>query len=279
MARFFADISKRYDKFFDKETYELKRGVQFNVDGGKTNWSLKTEQDNSGKTDSKLIAKHALDKEAFQLEISVIKNPKFTVTTKRLPVFNGKFSIQEPKLEVELTKQVEKVAYGLKGIHNWKDKGWEAEGSVSYQGFDKMTLGAKAVVEQPTKDKSPGIKDYNLKVEWQRNSDQTLVFHTENQLKILNVGGWATLRENYVGFAQVGLDRSKLNDLRWKVGLEKRLEHNATLSALVRHGGCYNVLYKGKINNFEGHLAYNYDHSKPSTADKHSFEYRLIFNY
>jgi len=247
------------------------------VDGGKVNWNLKTEVDANNKIDSKLTVKHNFERESVQLETSVSKNPKFTFATNRLPV-HTKLSVQEPKVELELTKQTEKLACNLKGTVNWKDNGWENEASIGYHGIDKLALGFKLCVDQPNKDKSIGIKDYNLKMEWQRNADQTLIFQTENKMKVLNLGGYATLRENYVGFAQVGLDRDNLDDLRWKVGMEKRIGENSTLTGFIRHGGCGSMVYKGKINNFEGHLAFNCDSAKPS-PDRQSLEYKIVFNF
>jgi len=278
MARFYADIGKRFDKFFDDETYQLNRAINMNVDGGKVNWSLKMELDANNKIDSKLTVKHTCSRETCQVETSVSENPKFTLTTNRFPIVNTKFSIKEPKFETELTKQMEKVSCNLKATHNWNDYGWEAEASVCYQGFDNIALGGQLCVDQPPKDKIIGVKEYNLKFEWQRNADQTLVFQTENKLKDLNLGGYVTLRENYIGFAQIGLDRDHLDDLRWKVGMEKRIGEFSAVTGFVRHGGCGSVLYKGRINNFEGQLAFNCDRSKP-TAERHSFEYKIGFNY
>jgi len=277
MARFYADIAKRFDKFFDKETYQLNRAVQVNVDGGKVNWSVKTELDANDKIDSKLTVKHTCNRGTCQLETSVSKNPKFTFTTNQLPIVSTKLSIQDPKVETEFSKQTDKVSHNVKAIYNWKNSGWEGEATVNYQGIDKMALGGKLCVDRPS-DKSIGIKDYNLKWEWQRNADQTLVVHTEEKLKIVNFGGFATLRENLVGFGQVGVNWKTRDNFGWKAGFEKRIGDASTLTAIYRNGGCASTVYKTKINQFEGHVGYNCDCAKPP-AERHSLEYKLCFNY
>jgi len=278
MARFYADISKRYDKLFEKDTYFLNRAVLANVDGDKVNWSIETKVDANSKIDSKLTVKHDLGRENVQLETSLSKNPKFTINTTRLPFAKLKLSVVEPKLEGELSKQHEKVAWNVKGSYDWKAVGWEAETSVTYQGFEGLALGAKVTLDQASKDKPIALKDYNVKFEWQRNPDQTLVVQTEKKLATVKLGGFATLRENYVGFGQIELDRKNLKKLSWEAGIEKRVNDASTLTGIVRQGSGGSLLYKGKINKFEGHLAYNFDLQKPP-AEAHSLQYKLSFNF
>ncbi|ETO34232.1 hypothetical protein RFI_02863, partial [Reticulomyxa filosa] len=219
MARFYADISKRYDKLFDKDTYHLNRAVNVNVTGDKVNWTLEAKADANNKVDSKLTVKHELfERENFQLETSVTKNPKFILTSTRLPFAKTKFRllcvatyfflifiyffilsggvlfspfteegggkrrkvlllffiVSEPKAEVEFSNQLDKVAWSVKVGSNWKSAAMEADSSVAYKVVDNVTLGAKFSVEKEALKTAFGIKDYNFKFEWQRNSDQTL---------------------------------------------------------------------------------------------------------
>lgn len=278
MARFYADISKRYDKLFEKDTYNLNRAVTVNVDGGKVNWSSETKLDANNKIASKLKVKNDLGRDNFELETSVTKNPKFTFTTTRLPIFKTKVSVLEPTLETEISKQSDKIAWNLKGSYDWKVSGWEAESSVCYLGFDKFALGAKVSVDQPGKDKNIGVKDYNVKIEWQRSPDQTVVLQTEKKLSTVKLGGFATLRENYVGFAQVDLDRNNMKKLGWEAGIEKKINDASSVTGIFRQGSVGSVLYKGKIEKFEGHLAYNCD-MKKQPGERHSLEYKLVFNF
>jgi len=284
MALFYADVAKRFEKFFDKETYELKRAVQVAVNDGKVNWTLKTEldaasKDESKKIDSKLTAKCECGFGTTQLETSVLKPPKFTFTTNQLPFANLKASFQQPKFETEISKQKEKFAWNLKSINNMTDNTWETEGGVNYEGLDKFAIGAKVSFLPPVNNTSKfAFKDYNVKLEWRRNADQTFVMQTEERLQVILFGGYATLRENLVGFGQVGVNYNKPGDWRWKGGFEKRIGDTSTVTALARQEYAGSLLYKGKINNFEGHLVYNCDLKKMG-ADKHSFEYKLCFNY
>jgi len=134
----------------------------------------------------------------------------------------------------------------MKGSYDWKVSGWEAESSVCYLGFDKFALGAKVSVDQPAKDKNIGVKDYNVKFEWQRNAEQTVVLQTEKKLSTVKLGGFATLRENYVGFAQVDLDRNNMKKLGWEAGIEKKINDTSSVTGIFRQGNYASVLYKGK---------------------------------
>jgi len=278
MALFYADVSKRFEKFFDKETYQLNRAVQVAVNDGKVNWTLKNELDATNKIDAKLTVKSDCPYGTCQLETSVSKAPKFIFTTNLLPFANAKFSFQEPKFETELSKQKEKCSVNFKGIHNLKDNGWETEGSVNYEGLDKFSIGAKVCFSPSLRDNKFTFKDYNAKLEWRRNPDQTFVVQTEEKLQVIQLGGYVTLRENLVGFGQFGINHAKLDGWRWRGGFEKRITDSSTVTGLARHDLVGSLLYKGKISNFEGHLVYNCD-LKKQAAEMHSFEYKLCFGF
>ncbi|ETO21278.1 hypothetical protein RFI_15926 [Reticulomyxa filosa] len=188
------------------------------------------------------------------------------------------FCVSEPKAEVEFSNQLDKVAWSVKVGSNWKSAAMEADSSVAYKVVDNVTLGAKFSVEKEALKTAFGIKDYNFKFEWQRNSDQTLVIDTDKKLESIKLGGFATLRENYVGFAQVQWDKNNTKRLGWEAGIEKRINDSSSLTGISRQASAGSLLYKGKIDKFEGHLAYNFDLDKPP-AERHSLEYKLCFNF
>ncbi|ETO36330.1 hypothetical protein RFI_00732 [Reticulomyxa filosa] len=186
-------------------------------------------------------------------------------------------SVEEPKLEAELSKKQDKFAFNWKNTHDWKNHGWETEAGVSYEGFDKLAIGAKVSFDKPSHDKNFGLKDYNLKLEYQRNPNQTFVLGTEKKFSEISLGGFAAVRDGTIGFGKLKINQIDREHPNWHVGVEQSVGDASTVTATLQDGTSSSVLFKGKLDKFEGHLVYHCRWNK-SPAERHSLEYKLIFN-
>merc|ERR1712099_179488 len=88
----------------------------------------------------------------------------------------------------------------------------DGEVAISYAGIDRMLLGTKVKVERSQKQQTLGVTDYNVGLQFNRNSDQTFAVTTENQLQKVKVGAEFKVRDNYRGYAQVSYDTNAKDD-------------------------------------------------------------------
>lgn len=113
------------------------------------------------------------------LKTSTKKAPKFEIKTKRFQSkFDLKASIQDPKLEINLSQKRAKYALNVDSTYDWSNQNCDGEIAVSYSGIDRMLLGTKVKVQRTQKDQTTGVTDYNVGLQFNRNKDQTFAVTT-----------------------------------------------------------------------------------------------------
>merc|ERR1712176_461065 len=126
----------------------------------------------------------------------------------------------------------------------------DGEVAISYAGIDRMLLGTKVKVERSQKQQTLGVTDYNVGLQFNRNSDQTFAVTTENQLQKVKVGAEFKVRDNYRGYAQVSYDtqeESSADSMSYSVGLQKDISKTAKMRGVFGKDMTASVLYS---NNF-----------------------------
>jgi len=279
----FKNIGKRINDFLKPKEYDLNRTAKINVSSDKVNWSLENKLNKDGGIDSELEVSHKFDRDTLLLKTSTKKAPKFEIKTKRFQSkFDLKASIQDPKLEINLSQKRAKYALNVDTKYDWSNQNCDGEIAVSYSGIDRMLLGTKVKVERSQKEQNTGVTDYNVGLQFNRNKDQTFAVTTENQLTKVKVGAEFQVRDNYRGFAQVSYntaaEEKDNGPLGYSVGIERKISPTASLRGVFRNDQTASVLY---CNNFSesnvcAKVAANFNFNA-DPAQRASLQWKIIF--
>lgn len=140
---------------------------------------MENKLNKDGGIDSELEVSHKFDRDTLLLKTSTKKAPKFEIKTKRFQSkFDLKASIQDPKLEINLSQKRAKYALNVDSKYDWSNQNCDGEIAVSYSGIDRMLLGTKVKVERSQKEQNTGVTDYNVGLQFNRNKDQTFAVTT-----------------------------------------------------------------------------------------------------
>ena len=130
---------------------------------------------------------HSFDRDTLSLKTSTTKAPKFEIKTKRFQSkFDVKASIQDPKLEINLSQKREKYALDVDSTYDWSTHNCDGELAVSYSGIDRLLLGTKVKVTRSASKQTTGVSDYNVGLQFNRNKDQTFAVTTYDMIYISN---------------------------------------------------------------------------------------------
>lgn len=285
MASPFKNIGKRINDFLKPKEYEFNRTAKICVASDKVNWSLENSLNSDGAIESELGVTHEFDKDILSLTTSTTSAPKFEIKTKRFSnMFDLKASIKDPKLELNFCKREKKYALCLDTTYDWSTQDCDGEVAISYAGIDRMLLGTKVKVERSQKQQTLGVTDYNVGLQFNRNSDQTFAVTTENQLQKVKVGAEFKVRDNYRGYAQVSYNtRSEEKDdgsgpLGYFVGVQRDISKTANIRGVFRNDQTASVLYSNTFpdSNVCAKVAANFDFTK-APSQRANIEWKVVF--
>lgn len=282
MALPFKYIGKRINDFLKPKEYALDRTAKINVSSDKVDWSLENTLNKDGAIESELNVSHQFEKDTLSLTTSTTEAPTFEISTKR---FASKFdlsaNVQDPVIETNFCHKRAQYAVCVDASYDWSNQNMDGEVALSYAGIDKVLLGTKVKVEQSQKMPAFGVTDYNIGVQFNRNSDQTFAVTTENQLSKVKVGAEFKVRDSYRGFAQVSYDtqeESSADSMSYSVGVQRDISKTAKIRAVYRKDMTASVLYANDFtdSNVSAKVAANFDFTK-DPAQRASLQWKIIF--